>query len=150
MDELLGFLVLILYLFAAASSKKKKAKKQQKKKVQQRMPDFERAFSAQHQEKTAAQATSCAAVSIPEEDCSRQRVHFHEAAQQQMHLAGEGEDPCHAGGAPEMADEPFYSDGAETERSAFAQDVLRGVIMSEVLATPGERMARRQNRRRAV
>ena len=57
------------------------------------------------------------------------RIHLHQADQQAMEQAGEGEDPCHAGAAP------------------FESDVLRGVVMSEVLTRPSERAALRRMKR---
>lgn len=75
------------------------------------------------------------------------RIHLHQADQQTMEQAGEGEDPCHAGTAPErppMDDETREEDG---QRAAFASDVLRGVVMSEVLTRPSERAALRRMKR---
>ena len=77
------------------------------------------------------------------------RIHLHHADEQAMEQAGEGEDPCHAGAAPmqpqtEDAYEPTEED---TRRAAFQSDVLRGVIMSEVLTRPSERAALRRMKR---
>lgn len=75
------------------------------------------------------------------------RIHLHQADQQTMEQAGEGEDPCHAGAAPErppMDDETREEDG---QRAAFESDVLRGVVMSEVLTRPSERAALRRMKR---
>ena len=66
-------------------------------------------------------------------------------SQQQMAAAGEGEDPCHVGGD---AVEAAFDDALTMENSpifdtedpdAFARDVLRGVIMSEILTRPQDR-----------
>lgn len=75
------------------------------------------------------------------------RIHLHQADQQTMEQAGEGEDPCHAGAAPErppMDDEKREED---VQRAAFESDVLRGVVMSEVLTRPSERAALRRMKR---
>lgn len=75
------------------------------------------------------------------------RIHLHQADQQTMEQAGEGEDPCHAGAAPErppMDDETREEDG---QRAAFESDMLRGVVMSEVLTRPSERAALRRMKR---
>ena len=75
------------------------------------------------------------------------RIHLHQADQQTMEQAGEGEAPCHAGAAPErppMDDETREEDG---QRAAFESDVLRGVVMSEVLTRPSERAALRRMKR---
>ena len=66
-----------------------------------------------------------------------------------MEQAGEGEDPCHAGGAPKRPepDEAYEPTEEEARRAAFQSDVLRGVIMSEILTRPGERAAVRRMKR---
>lgn len=75
------------------------------------------------------------------------RIHLHQANQQTMEQAGEGEDPCHAGAAPERP--PMDDEAKETDapRAAFESDVLRGVVMSEVLTRPSERAALRRMKR---
>ena len=75
------------------------------------------------------------------------RIHLHQADQQTMEQAGEGEDPCHAGAAPERP--PMDDETKETDapRAAFEGDVLRGVVMSEVLTRPSERAALRRMKR---
>ena len=76
--------------------------------------------------------------------CQEQPMHLHEVSQQQFLSAAEGEDPCHAGGVSRK-DEFF--DVQNTEHDTLAQDVLRGVIMSEILMRPHERAALRRGRR---
>ncbi len=84
----------------------------------------------------------------PEErDCESQPIHLHDVGQAQMTLAGEGEDPCHAGGRGAEPSEAAAAVPGETH-SALAQDVLRGVIMSEILTRPHERTAQYAARRR--
>ena len=77
------------------------------------------------------------------------RIHLHQADQQTMEQAGEGEDPCHAGAAPKRPepDEAYEPTEEEARRAAFQSDVLRGVIMSEILTRPGERAAVRRMKR---
>ena len=78
----------------------------------------------------------------PCEQEAEPRIHLHHADEQAMEQAGEGEDPCHAGAAPKRP-EP----DEEARRAAFQSDVLRGVIMSEILTRPGERAAVRRMKR---
>ena len=77
------------------------------------------------------------------------RIHLHHADEQAMEQAGEGEDPCHAGAAPKRPepDEAYEPTEEEARRAAFQSDVLRGVIMSEILTRPGERAAVRRMKR---
>ena len=77
------------------------------------------------------------------------RIHLHHADEQAMEQAGEGEDPCHAGAAPKRPepDETYEPTEEEARRAAFQSDVLRGVIMSEILTRPGERAAVRRMKR---
>ena len=83
----------------------------------------------------------------PCEQEAEPRIHLHHADEQAMEQAGEGEDPCHAGAAqerPPMDDETKETD---VQRAAFDSDVLRGVVMSEVLTRPSERAALRRMKR---
>ena len=77
------------------------------------------------------------------------RIHLHHADEQAMEQASEGEDPCHAGAAPKRPepDEAYEPTEEEARRAAFQSDVLRGVIMSEILTRPGERAAVRRMKR---
>ena len=83
------------------------------------------------------------------DDPCEQRIHLHHADEQAMEQAGEGEDPCHAGAAPKRPepDETYEPTEEEARRAAFQSDVLRGVIMSEILTRPGERAAVRRMKR---
>lgn len=85
----------------------------------------------------------------PCEQEAEPRIHLHHADEQAMEQAGEGEDPCHAGAAPKRPepDEGNEPTEEETRRAAFQSDVLRGVIMSEILTRPGERAAVRRMKR---
>ena len=77
------------------------------------------------------------------------RIHLHHADEQAMEQAGEGEDPCHAGAAPKRPepDDAYEPTEEDARRAAFQSDVLRGVIMSEILTRPGERAAVRRMKR---
>ena len=66
---------------------------------------------------------------------------------QAMEQAGEGEDPCHAGAAPERPPMDDETKETDVQRAAFESDVLRGVVMSEVLTRPSERAALRRMKR---
>ena len=82
--------------------------------------------------------------------CDTQRIHLHEATQEQMNLAAEGEDPCHAAGVDPLQteDDSAMETSAQGEVNPIAQDMLRGVIMSEILTRPCERMPRGRRIRR--
>ena len=72
--------------------------------------------------------------------CEGERIHLHEVSQTEMQFAAEGEDPCHAGDS--AAQEQFdFSIEDESVHDALRRDVLRGVIMSEILMRPHERRA---------
>ena len=95
-------------------------------------------------------------VSRPEsavhEDCEKERLHLHQVSQDQMEYAGEGEDPCHKGG--EIMEERAESEDAYQlqERVGIgmgAQEILQGVIMSEILTRPQQRRAMQRSRWRA-
>lgn len=85
----------------------------------------------------------------PCEQEAEPRIHLHHADEQEMEQAGEGEDPCHAGAAPKRPepDEAYEPTEEEARRAAFQSDVLRGVIMGEILTRPGERAAVRRMKR---
>ena len=78
--------------------------------------------------------------------CEKQPIHLHEVSQQQFIDASEGEDPCHAGGAV-LQEDSSYEVSDDTNHGMLAQDVLRGVIMSEILKRPHERAAWGRGRR---
>ena len=85
----------------------------------------------------------------PCEQEAEPRIHLHHADEQAMEQAGEGEDPCHVGAAPKRPepDEAYELMEEDARRAAFQSDVLRGVIMSEILTRPGERAAVRRMKR---
>lgn len=157
MDDILSIVVVaILYFVAAAGSKKKNKKASRRVQPQrpERMPRREALrqeaiqLEAEVEELLSAQSqTAAGSPEMQTHDCQTQRIHLHEADQRQMETAGEGEDPCHAGSA---VLEGFSFDEEPADREELAADVLRGVIMSEILMRPCDRMAIRNNRRSAV
>lgn len=78
--------------------------------------------------------------------CDVKQMHLHEVSQQQFAEASGGEDPCHAGGAA-LQDEMPFDLQKDADSTVLAQEVLRGVIMSEILTRPQERAAMRRGRR---
>lgn len=153
MDDFLSILVVVVfYLIAAANgNKKRKAQNAAKKAPRRRKNAFDDAFPARGDRKTAVQMQPVRAAdnaASHEEACASSRIHMHEVTQNQMHAAGEGEDPCHAGTAPDMHEETEFSYDEDIEQqNTLAGDVLRGVIMSEILTRPCERNAMRRNGR---
>ena len=169
MEDLISIIVLILYFVAVSASKKNKKKKKADKKIaRKRSVDFEQAFehvidtiSSEIGEKAAqsapAQATQiglkqehegedpCHKAMLPPQQLS---MHMKNVSQAEMRDAGEVFDPCHdsdiAASVAFEEDSPVYrSPIFDTEdKEAFAQDVLRGVIMSEVLSRPNSNRLR--------
>ncbi|MBR5288685.1 MAG: hypothetical protein IKU34_08890 [Clostridia bacterium] len=168
MEDLLSLVVIILYfVISASASKKKKEKKRQKRQAQSRRVQFEQAFEqvmeqVQKSAEKARQPHQAAAPTAPavpsmgrgegEDPChegmlgeERASMHVRAVTQSQMAVAAEGEDPCHTGSAVlEMDDlepspivrSPIFNTEDPDE---FARDVMRGVIMSEILNRPGAR-----------
>lgn len=99
-----------------------------------------------------AAAAKVAEDAYPEADCDGHApgLHLHAATQEKLRAAGEGEDPCHAGSAvrPEPEQGIILSAAEQAQDSEAARELLRGVILSEILERPCERRARLQNRRR--
>lgn len=155
MDRFLSMIVLMIIYFIAASSNGKK----KKKKKAARARGFQTAFDAagpssdERRMKKPERALEGRQTSFAA-DCESRPIHLHDVPQNVMQRAGEGEDPCHAGGVDakrrqtedaEASSAVFYS--SETEGGEIAQDVLRGVIMSEILTRPCDRRAIQRNRR---
>lgn len=155
MGEMLRYLfvaaLLVMVQVAAGGKKKKKGSPNRPpvKKTEARQAATERP-EAKTAEESARVFERHEAQSGFDDPCDSEdapRIHLHQADQQTMEQAGEGEDPCHAGAAPErppMDDETRETDG---QRAAFESDVLRGVVMSEVLTRPSERAALRRMKR---
>ena len=155
-DFLSMILLMVIYIGVAAANGNKKKKKRAK---QARARGFQPAFDGRSSaggERRVQQPESAQEGFLPafEDNCESRPIHLHDVPQSVLQHAGEGEDPCHAGGArsttkaerkAKEAEPPFAPD--EAEGSEFAQDVLRGVIMSEILTRPCDRRAMRRNGR---
>ncbi len=153
MEDFIGIIVLVvIWLVAASGRKGKKADKpraQRQKEQKARGTSFEQAFArrAQAEQKGAPAQQPVSPAPVREPDCERRPIHLHEATQHQMAQAAEGEDPCHPGSAPQEPSPIFEPE--RTQVDPRAQELLRGVIMSEILTRPCDRAAQRQYRRRA-
>lgn len=171
MEDLIGLVVVILYFviaFAAGKKKKKKPANIAKAKRRAVMEKaFEQAFTVMESENEPSLEPEpvqtmldlaqegddpCHIDMLGEERPAMRAVNVSAAALAQ---AAEGEDLCHIGDARE-ADEPVDAYTPETspiidtdDRDALAQDILRGVIMSEILARPGGRRVIPQRKRGA-
>ena len=136
--EIFGFLIfVVIYLVATISEKTKKRKEKAEKKTKQTVLPAQ-AFESDEEE----------ADDLPEEE--QPPIHLHQLTEQEFEAAQEGEDPCHAGGAVTMRLEHHDEEHMpETDAENMRQDseILRGVIMSEVLMRPAERAALRRIRR---
>lgn len=164
MDDILS-LVLVFLFYAIAASSGKKRKKKRRDRVYEQMNRYERQ-AAQPQQAAGGEAAAPAqqprmqradmsadsernfAPRSAEAPCHQTpRLHLHEVTDLQMEEADEGEDPCHAGGAAlnpdedeRIEDSPVYDEEiGKAKRSALAQDMLRGVVMSEILKRPCRR-----------
>ena len=150
--EIFGFLIfVVIYLVATISEKTKKHKEKAEKKTKQTVlpaqafeSDEEEADDLPEEEQpTAASDDPCKQEEQPP-------IHLHQVTEQQFEAAQEGEDPCHAGGVTAVRLEHHDGEEAsEADLEAMRQDsdILRGVIMSEVLMRPAERAALRRIRR---
>lgn len=141
-------LFFIIYLIAGSSSRKKKQKKQARRSPMRTRSQGEQLDK--HALMRDRRTTEGFQTAFPEKQdsaelpCDQKRMHLHEVTDEQMLHAAEGEDPCHAGGNTAPAVEPEIY--LEEEQQAFARDVLRGMIMSEILMRPHERAAIRKGR----
>lgn len=152
MEDFLSLIVVFVIYLIAASSKSKKKTRQKKARAR----SFKTAFDGEQIEKKQVSAKTAQPVYegvqrpfVRQHDCEERPIHLHEVRNEEMQWAGEGEDPCHAGGVDTSVQEemePLYGD-APSDDSAM-QDVLRGVIMSEILTRPCDRAALRRNGRR--
>lgn len=141
-------LFFIIYLIAGSSSRKKKQKKQARRGPMRTRSQGEQLDK--HALMRDGRTTEGFQTAFPEKQdsaelpCDQKHMHLHEVTDEQMLHAAEGEDPCHAGGNTAPAFEPEIY--LEEEQQAFARDVLRGMIMSEILMRPHERAAIRKGR----
>ena len=154
---------MLLYLLAAAlfviveviavgkKKKKRPAVKlhEPKRAAPPEMPQNQADETARARARVFEQADEADKFDDPCEQEAEPRIHLHHADEQAMEQAGEGEDPCDAGAAPKRPepDEAYEPTEEEARRAAFQSDVLRGVIMSEILMRPGERAAVRRMKR---
>ena len=122
-------ILLILYVIAVAGGRKKKTGKQNR----QRQRPARAASRAQTREERARTRT--------EQTAQGFSTAF---AREQSAPVPEGEDPCHPAPKREQVqtDRQVREPEQETEPDALAQDVLRGIVMSEILTRPCERRAR--------
>ena len=159
MGEMLRYLfvaALLVMVQVAAGGKKKKKKGSpnrppvKKNEAKQAAPtDRPEAKTAEESARVFERHEAQSGFDDPCDSEDAPRIHLHQVDDQTMEQAGEGEDPCHAGSAPKRPplddeDEPTEEDA---RRAAFQSDVLRGVIMSEILTRPAERAAVRRMKR---
>ena len=159
MGEMLRYLfvaALLVMVQVAAGGKKKKKKGSpnrppvKKTEARQAAPtDRPEAKTAEESARVFERHEAQSGFDDPCDSEDAPRIHLHQADQQAMEQAGEGEDPCHAGAAPKRpeSDDAYEPTEEEARRAAFQSDVLRGVIMSEILTRPGERAAVRRMKR---
>ena len=122
-------ILLILYVIAVAGGRKKKTSKQNR----QRQRPARAASRTQTREERPRTRT--------EQTAQGFSTAFE---RKQSAPVPEGEDPCHPAPKCEQvqADRQAREPEQETEPDALAQDVLRGIVMSEILTRPCERRAR--------
>lgn len=151
--DLFGFLIfVVIYLVATISEKTKKRKKKAEEKAKQTVLPTQ-AFESGENEEDDLSDEQPAEEMVFEDPCKQEEqppIHLHQVTEQQFEAAQEGEDPCHAGGAVTMRlehhDEEHMPE-ADAENMRQDSEILRGVIMSEVLMRPAERAALRRIRR---
>lgn len=152
--ELFGFLIfVVIYLVATISEKTKKRKKKAEEKAKQTVLPTQ-AFESSEKEEDDLSEEQPAEEMVFNDPCKQEEqppIHLHQVTEQQFEAAQEGDDPCHAGGVTAVRLE--HHDGedapevADLEAMRLDSDILRGVIMSEVLMRPAERAALRRIRR---
>lgn len=140
-------LFLILYLITAFSGNKKKKRKRGSMRTRAQGEQMD-VREAMHTRQTKVGFDEAFSQHVDEPDtCDMKRIHLHAVDQAQFSRAQEGEDPCHAGGVTGQNDAPEELMQEMPGNSAPSQDVLHGVIMSEILMRPHERAAMRRGRR---
>lgn len=151
--EIFGFLIfVVIYLVATISEKTKKRKKKAEEKAKQTVLPTQ-AFESGENEEDDLSEEQPAEEMVFDDPCKQEEqppIHLHQVTKQQLEAAQEGEDPCHAGGVVTMRLEHHDEEHMpETDAENMRQDseILRGVIMSEVLMRPAERAALRRIRR---
>ena len=146
-----AFFVIVEVIAVGKKKKKRPAAKlhEPKRAAPPEMPQNQADETARERARVFEQADEADEFDDPCEQEAEPRIHLHHADEQAMEQAGEGEDPCHAGAAPKRPepDEAYEPTEEEARRAAFQSDVLRGIIMSEILTRPGERAAGRRMKR---
>ena len=152
--EIFGFLVfVVIYLVATISEKTKKRREKVEKRMEKQTVLPAQAFESEDSQKDdlpEEQPAAQAAFDDPCDEEEKPRIHLHRVTEQELEAAQEGEDPCHAGGEGTAPHERYRVDDApemEPEELRQGSDVLRGIIMSEILMRPAERAALRRIRR---
>lgn len=156
MEHLINLFVMIfIFVIAVNESKKKKAKRSTRlpeqnhkqaaaaaaRAVQKRMQQATQTQPAQKPEPPAAQDRA-----QREPDCEKRPIHLHSVSRGEMEAAAEGEDPCHPGARPAQTQDD--APAVLPDQDALAQELLRGIVVSEILKRPCERAAMQRNRRR--
>lgn len=179
MGDILGILVLVVFYAVAASSSKKKRRQRaqsRQERVKAREARFDQAFAGQKNPPDAGKAHSAPSekgfgtpdperrleyAQEGEDPCHEGRlrpaqphVRLSNASPSAMARAGEGEDPCHEvrSERTDRTDHAASEDAMDLpapDREELARQMLAGVVMSEVLKRPAERMMERKLRRRA-
>lgn len=156
-EDVLGMLIslvwIIPFVVIIAVAEKEKRKKQQQK---QRQPLQSTARSAAQPKQTPPKQTQRAMAQAGEgedpcheEQLRPERPGMKLVTPQTLEGAGEGEDPCHVVERPDTQTDSAYDVPARAEVDAhrLAEQVLSGVIMSEVLKRPAERRLQQRMRR---
>ena len=141
MRDVLLIVFFILYLVVGSSGKKKHNNRRQD--PFRRGPARTRAQREQMDAQAMRRGRQDA--SHEEKSCEGERIHLHEVDQRDMLAAAEGEDPCHAGDSALQQDAFDAMPEADNQaQQRLREDVLRGVIMSEILTRPHERRLRQR------
>lgn len=141
-------LFFIIYLIAGSSRKKnKKAPRSSPMRTRARGEQRDaRALERDRQTKDGfLDAFDGACSSGENAACAQQPIHLHAASQEQLRSAAEGEDPCHAGGMEHVSQVEQEAAEQEDAQQKLCREVLRGVIMGEILTRPCDRMAMRRS-----
>ena len=158
MGDLIGLIIVFSLYLIASSGRTKKGRKRTQSRSQNRSPmrqsaqgeqSDHRSMERDHQTHMGfddAFVDGRGDNHTLQKSCESKRIHLHDVKQHQLTSADEGEDPCHAGSAIE-ADHLDFNILRDAEHEPFVQDVLRGVIMSEILTRPQDRAACRRGRR---
>lgn len=146
--EIFGFSIFVIIYLVATISEKTKKRKEKKLKKQTVLPAQAFEGDSERDDLTKEQPIEEAAFDDPCDEEEKPRIHLHQVSEQELEAAQEGEDPCHAGGeGTALSERDPMDDAPEPEEIRQDSDVLRGIIMSEILMRPAERSALRRIRR---